>query len=251
MFEKTKKFFIKWHLIEIFVFLLAIITGSYFTFINGTKDLKWYDWVIYVDIIVGILGAILLAKKNRYAWIVLTLDAMLYGSSFIGQGIIATGALNLFVVPVIIVASAFTWKNNLQEGNENHIKTKKLSLKEGIIIFIIIILGILLVGMNLNYFFGDTTSAHPWSAWVDASITIIMLFAFLFSTFRYREAWYLFLFSNVLKIIMFSILLSNFGKTENISPLSLILAVTYAINGIYALYLWKDSQKTEFFNKSK
>jgi len=90
------------------------------------------------------------------------------------------------------------------------------------------------------------SSEKNWTRVADAAISTLMIFGFLLSAFRYRETWTMFLMGDIIKVIMFSILIAY--ASPNTSVLSLILSITYFFNSLHALWVWRNSQKTEIFN---
>ena len=229
---------------ELSLFLVAFITGTYFTFNNGVSDLAWYDWVLWIDVSLGIVAAIALLKKLSYSWILLSLDAMFYGAAIIGQGIYATGVINFLITPLLLSLTLITWKNH-KDPETKLIQTRKLGIKEGLLFSLGVVMITALIGWPLSLLADETLK---WRSWVDSFLAALTVGAFTFSVFRYREAWYLFFFSNTVKIIMFTILLVLY-PTEQTSPLSLILAITYWLNAIYGMFVWRKSQKESIVKK--
>ncbi len=215
-------------LFEFLVFLFTIIVGTVLTFVQSSVS-SWYDWVFLVDIYVGIIAALALSKRVKYANILLILDSILYGSGLIGQQNYATGIINLTLIPIIIIVSIWLWKNQDQE-----IETRKINLVQGISIALLITalttaFGFLMISLV------DSDRSN-FSIWLDAFASVITIFAFLYSALRYRETWFFFIINNIVKIGLFSYLISVNDPT--ISSLSLILAVAYLINAIYGVIVW-------------
>lgn len=215
-------------LFEFLVFLFTIVIGTVLTFVQSSVS-SWYDWVFLVDIYVGIIAALALSKRIKYANILLILDALLYGAGLIGQQNYATGIINLTLIPIIIISSIWLWKNQQQE-----IETKKIDLMQGISITLLITalttaFGFLMISLV-------ESNRSNFSIWLDAFASVITIFAFLCSALRYRETWFFFIVNNIVKIGLFSYLISVNDPT--VSILSLILAVAYLINAIYGVIVW-------------
>ncbi len=215
-------------LFEFLVFLFTIIIGTTLTFVQSSVS-KWYDWVFLIDIYIGIIAALALAKKFKYANILLMLDAILYGSGLIGQQNYATGIINVVLIPIIMIVSIGLWKNQKQE-----IETKKINLIQGISITLLITalttaFAFLMIGVI-------DTSRSEFAIWLDAFASVITIFAFLCSALRYRETWFFFIVNNIVKIGLFSYLIAINDPT--VSILSLILAIAYLINAVYGVIVW-------------
>ena len=62
--------------------------------------------------------------KWKYSWTFLLVDALLFGIAAIGQGLISIGIVNLVVIPIIIIFTAFSWRGKENGDNNNIIETK-------------------------------------------------------------------------------------------------------------------------------
>ncbi len=230
---------------EITLFAIAFISGTIFTFWN-TSGYEWYDWVLYVDIIVGIIAAIALSKKWKWSWILLAFDAILYGSALIGQDLYVTGIVNAVFAPLILSTTLITWRNH-QSKESAAIETRKLDLKFGFLLAFGAIALTAIIGWILTLIDSNNT-LETWRVWIDSFLGVLTLFAFIFSVLRLRETWYLFFFSNTIKVIMFITLLIK--HDPDTSALSLILAITYWINAVYGLVIWRIGQRIELNKKT-
>lgn len=230
---------------EVALFAIAFISGTIFTFSN-TSGYQWYDWVLYVDILVGIVAAISLSKKWKWSWILLAFDAILYGSALIGQNLYVTGIINAIIIPFILSMTLITWRNH-KSNESSEIETQKLNFKYGFLLSLFAILLTAGIGGLLTLIDKNNT-LELWRVWIDSFLGVLTLFAFIFSIFRLRETWYIFFFANTVKVILFTTLLAV--GDANTSPLSLILALTYWINAVYGLVIWRIGKKVEFKRKA-
>ncbi|BDV03588.1 MAG: hypothetical protein HPPSJP_3090 [Candidatus Hepatoplasma scabrum] len=244
--NKLKKIKINW--IEIILFLFAIVTSSYFIFANIDTN-NWDTYLIYVDIFIGIIAAIALSKRYRYAWILLIIDAVFYGSVMFATGSYALATVNVIFLPIILIFAGINWK---KEGftEQNLIKTRKLNFWQGI--FIVTLITILTVGFAafsayvvIDLIGEDEVPTYQIA--LDAFSASISLVAFIFSMLRYRETFFLYTLLNIVKIIMFSLILFAFDKQEGSDKttliISLILAISYFFNALYGLFMWNKGSK--------
>ncbi len=246
------------NLFEIILFSLAIITSiviialelNKVNFNNINSYVLASQIITLIDLPLGIVAAIALSRKWKWSWLLLSIDAVLYGSASLLTGNFSLGIINL-LTPFIFSLTLITWKDFINENDEAQIKTRKLGILEGISLVISIIGLSILLGYgvtSLKQVISNDDGNYFISSLFDASAGILMLFAALMSVFRYRETWYLYLFSNTIKIIFFSLLISQ-GNYENI--LLLVIAITYFINAIYGNIIWWFSKKEHLIKKDQ
>lgn len=236
---------------DLFLFSTTIILGIIIYSVNFNEMSQNSDQIIattllLIDIPLGIFAAIALSKKWKYSWLLLALDAMLYGTAMILSDNWALGLVNLVIFPFIWAMSIYTWKNQEDNVEKSLIKTRQLNLWQSVLLLITIIVGSILVAYGISFI--DKNEAEDYQIFFDSFAAVITLTATLAAVFRFREAWFLYLLANFVKIIMFSTLVAN-GEKEN--ALSLLIACTYFVNSIYGIFLWKmkkDVVSTSFDN---
>jgi nicotinamide riboside transporter PnuC len=89
---------------------------------------------------------------------------------------------------------------------------------------------------------GDPTN---WLSWIDGLMGSVMLFGYLASAFRYRETWYIFAASNVIKIVAWSVAIGQATDMATVASFStsLTLAIVYLVNATFGLIIWQKSKK--------
>ncbi len=230
---------------EIILFIISFSLSSYFLFRNGTGNIKSSDWIIWVDLSIGIIAAILLSRRWKWSWLVLAFDAILYGVAMYLTGNYAIGFVNMILSPMILFFALITWKNHKNQF-EQTIETRKVNLSQGFIVTFVIFLLTATIGFITVQITNSETQIEKSQDWLNAFAASITLFAMIASIFRFRETWYLYFLNNIVKIILFSLLVWK-SYDENI--ISLILASTYFINSIYGMFIWKDGEFESIFNK--
>jgi nicotinamide mononucleotide transporter len=172
----------------------------------------------------------------------------MYGAVTFSNGALALGSLNLFVIPVLLAFSNITWKNHKSKGDYK-LETRKLNKQDGTIVIAAVIMLTAMLGTILVYA-DPTSSPDNWLSWVDGLMASIGLFAFVLSILRYRETWYLFMMSNVVKIIVWTLLIVGVGQSAEVTADNLAsnvqlltLAVIYLLNSIYGMIIWKHGKE--------
>ncbi len=226
-------------IIGITLFILTITLWSDSENQNTISNL-----IALIDIPIGVIAATFLAKRSKLAPLLLSVGALLYGSANFIAGQFALGFVNFIFTPIIYMV-AFIWIWPKQEV-DGEVKTKKFNLTTGLIISglaigIAVVFGVVMTLVNgIGY---DNTTMPAWlitfSTWFDSFAAALMLMAVITSVLRFREAWYFYFTSNVLKIILFTSLII-YGDLASLELL--VLAITYFINSIFALVIWRESE---------
>lgn len=208
--------------------------------------------ITLIDIPMGVIAATFLAKRNKLAPLLLSIDALLYGSANIIAHNYSLGFVNFVLTPFLFLLAYFwLWKSNKNEGT-NEVITRKLNLKTGILISALIIMvavffGIIMAGLGKHT---EIDKGMPvwlfwFQIWFDSFSAALMLAAVIASVTRFREVWYFYFTADILKIILFGSLIIN-GYLANIELL--ILSLTYFTNSLFGMFIWKDSK---VFNLNK
>lgn len=216
-----------------------------------------WDLILTIAAGIGILGALMLSTKNKHAWIILLIEAILYGAnSFFVFESYALGSINMFFIPILLIFTHFfSWGKNNSGGT---IITKKLGIKD----MSIVISGVLILTGSLGTMFifafqgtNFGSDLKDWTAWIDALMASIMAIAFILSSLRYRETFVIFFISNIIKVLSWTIALHWTGAPEykfevgvsvGLYAGSLALAWIYLLNSMFGLLIWRHSRKTTF-----
>lgn len=180
-----------------------------------------------ISSVAGILYVALLSERNILNFIIgfvssSTYIIIAYLSKLYGEVIFYL----IIDLPMIFI-SYYAWRKHLE--NKYQVKSRSLSIKSTIIIFIISIIAIWLYSMILDYIGGVNVI-------VDATSTIVSFIATILMALRYREQWYMWVVVYVVSIIMWA-------TTFNL--LMLIMSISCFISCFIGLINWKKEEKTE------
>ncbi len=222
----------------IILFILSLTIWS-----SGGENKIVSNLIALIDIPVGVMAATFLSKRHKLAPLLLSIDALLYGSANFLAGQIALGVVNFILTPLIYMI-AFFWIWPKQKIIEGEVETRKFNLISGLLITGAAILIAVLFGVTLTLINGvETRYTWPWlngfSIWFDSFAAAIMLMAVITSVMRLRETWYFYFTSNVLKIILFTSLII-YGDLASIELL--VIAITYFMNSIFGMFVWKEAE---------
>ena len=232
------------NLFETILFSITTVIGMILFLISviGTGNNEWKvitsNTLMLIDIPLGILAATFLSKRSKIAPLLLFIDALLYGIVNLLNSHYVLGIVNTIIIPGIFLIAYFTiWsKSKLKE-----VETKKLTIKTGSIILLSIILISMMFGFILPVIFDsinntyETEWLNKYNIWFDSFAATLMIFATISSVLRYRETWIIYMISNIMKIILFTMLLI---MGEGADGLLLLLSLAYLFNTIFGLFVW-------------
>ncbi len=231
------------------LFLLTILVWD-----DGSSNALLINIITLIDLPIGIIAATFLAKRSKLAPLLLSIDALLYGGANMIAGQYALGTVNFIITPILYMV-AFIWiwpKEKSEDGKE--VITRKLNLSTGLLISGIAIAFAVMFGVTMTLL-GDASNSGTLPDWVfwfkiwfDTFAAALMLMAVVTSVFKFREAWYFYFTSNVLKIILFTTLIvcGDLGSIQ-----LLLLAVTYFINALFGMFIWNNSKIVEIKKEQK
>ncbi len=241
------------NLFELCLFIFATVVGvtlfilSITIWSESTDNKDYFGYAIaIIDIPLGVLAATFLSKRHKLAPALLAIDAIFYGTSNFLAGNFALFFVNAVLTPVIYLVAFFViWpKMDAINKDTNEIETRKLNVNSGLIIAGSAILVAVLFGVSITLIkdtstIVDNKTFEYVSIWFDSFAASLMLMAVIAATLRFREVWYLYFTSNIIKLVLFSWSLA-LGNMDDL--LVLVLAVTYLMNTIFGMLIWKDSE---------
>jgi nicotinamide mononucleotide transporter len=220
--HSVKKYFDEWNLWEI-IWLFS------FTVIILTLSILWKDtWYGTVASLTGIWCVVLTAKgkiSNYYFGIVnvILYAVVAYQSKFYGEVM-----LNILYFLPMTVWSIFLWKKHkVSEDRPDDVKVITLKWKERILWFI----GSVLAVLGYTYLLYVLKGNLPW---VDSITTIASVVAMIILARRAIEQWILWIFVDILTVIMWVIAIKQGAGDITI----LIMWIAYLINAIYGYINW-------------
>lgn len=226
---------------------------------NFIKSFKWYELtfiiVSFVSLIIlniifnkdqiinlifhtittllGILGASLNLKKVRWAFIIYSIYALLYGINALYVKNYGEGVLNLvFNLPLYI----YTTVKLLKKNNTNNTTFKINTLPIKYLIIIICIIPIIAVGYGflLKYL----KSNFPF---INALATAFALSCAFMASKAYKEQWIFWLLYSAILTVLWGL---TYSSSSTSSILYLVLNSLYLIINLYGLITWyKDYYK--------
>lgn len=213
-----KKTFLYPFIIIIFSIVCGIITKDYFL---GTATLMC-----------GLLNGYYASTRKvcNYVFGLLFCVFNLYVSYL--NGLYGIFAFSLIIFVPSQIQGFISWLKNRNKNNE--VIVRHFDLKTSLIVIVSSLLGSLGLGYLLTKVPGQNL------AFLDSTSTILNVCSIVLMNLRYKEFWIIYLFSNIVDLIIWSI---NVCYGTPNAMMMLIVSIGYLLMNIYGLYKWLDSEE--------
>lgn len=213
-----KKAFLYPFIIIIFSIVCGIVTKDYFL---GTATLMC-----------GLLNGYYASTRKvcNYVFGLLFCIFNLYVSYI--NGLYGIFAFSLIIFIPSQIQGFISWLKNRNKNNE--VIVRHFDLKTSLIVIVSSLLGSLGLGYLLTKVPGQNL------AFLDSSSTILNVCTIVLMNLRYKEFWIIYLFNNIVDLIIWSIN-AWYGTTN--AMMMLIVSIGYLLMNIYGLYKWLDSEE--------
>ncbi|AKX34224.1 nicotinamide mononucleotide transporter [Spiroplasma litorale] len=189
--------------------------------------------------ITGTIGVILGAKGKLSAFIIATVNSIMY-IIIAFQGILISSVIlhTCFYIPMNIVGF-FLWIKN--RNKKDDVIARRLSFK-GIMFSFMMLMVMYLIYSLIMYNFSIAKNV-----WFDCFILISTIIAILLMVFRYVDQWILWILANIMNLTMWVIIIINiqnevYEKTTAI--IFVIMYISYLINSVYGIINWIKLKKS-------
>lgn len=182
--------------------------------------------------ITGITANIFVAKQMISNYPLGIINTLMYAYMAYQSRLYGDFTLNLFYYLPTNIIGWILWAKVSNENEEHEIKSKKLTLKQGVIISTITIIAIFLYAYILKLMNGNLTL-------IDSCSTVLSIVAMILMIKQYAEQWWLWILVNVVSIIMWAITLYQ----GNGDVATLVMWIIYLLNSIYGLVKWYKANK--------
>lgn len=213
-----KKTFLYPFIIIIFSIVCGIITKDYFL---GTATLMC-----------GLLNGYYASTRKvcNYVFGLLFCVFNLYVSYL--NGLYGIFAFSLIIFVPSQIQGFISWLKNRNKNNE--VIVRHFDLKTSLIVIVSSLLGSLGLGYLLTKVPGQNL------AFLDSTSTILNVCSIVLMNLRYKEFWIIYLFNNIVDLIIWSI---NVCYGTPNAMMMLIVSIGYLLINIYGLYKWLDSEE--------
>lgn len=213
-----KKAFLYPFIIIIFSIVCGIVTKDYFL---GTATLMC-----------GLLNGYYASTRKvcNYVFGLLFCVFNLYVSYL--NGLYGIFAFSLIIFVPSQIQGFISWLKNRNKNNE--VIVRHFDLKTSLIVIVSSLLGSLGLGYLLTKVPGQNL------AFLDSTSTILNVCTIVLMNLRYKEFWIIYLFNNIVDLIIWSI---NVCYGTPNAMMMLIVSIGYLLMNIYGLYKWLDSEE--------
>ena len=210
--------------------MIVIIVSAIISIIIGiiTKDAIIGSLILFTSIMNSYLASI--GKKESY--ITGLISSILTSYVSLKNNLYGLFFFYLIIFAPMQVYGYINWKNN--EDDSKNVKIRAFTLKNSLIIIFACIIGSFLLGYLL------TLIPNQKLAFLDASSNIINLCAVILMILRFNESWWIWLFNNIIDLIIWSVTFKNNGMAAfSMFTSSLI----YLIINVYGIIKWSRKLK--------
>ena len=212
--------------------IIVIIVSAIISIIIGiiTKDAIIGSLILFTSIMNSYLASI--CKKESY--ITGLISSILTSYVSLKNNLYGLFFFYLVIFAPMQVYGYINWKNN--EDDSKNVKIRAFTLKNSLIIIFACIIGSLLLGYLL------TLIPNQKLAFLDSSSNIINLCAVILMILRFNESWWIWLFNNIIDLIIWSVTFKNNGMAAfSMFTSSLI----YLIINVYGIIKWNKKLKDD------
>lgn len=221
MFNIIKNYFDDWSKFEINLIVIS-------TLIMLTSSLIAQDGLIaLISGITGIVSVVLCAKGKSSTYIIGSIQVLTYAYLSYNNKLYGEVMLNLlYYIPMNVIGFCM-WSRHKNDNGD--IITKTLSIKNRIFV----LAGTCFIILAYAKFLETIGGYLPL---VDAITTISTVIAVLLMVFRYAEQWFLWLFVDILSIIMWVTIVIT--KKDMAAVITTIMWIAYTVNAFYGYFNW-------------
>ena len=212
--------------------IIVIIVSAIISIIIGiiSKDAIIGSLILFTSIMNAYLASI--CKKESY--ITGLISSILTSYVSLKNNLYGLFFFYLVIFAPMQVYGYINWKNN--EDDSKNVKIRAFTLKNILIIIFACIIGSLLLGYLL------TLIPNQKLAFLDSSSNIINLCAVILMILRFNESWWIWLFNNIIDLIIWSVTFKNNGMAAfSMFTSSLI----YLIINVYGIIKWNKKLKDD------
>ncbi len=212
--------------------IIVIIVSAIISIIIGiiSKDAIIGSLILFTSIMNSYLASI--CKKESY--ITGLISSILTSYVSLKNNLYGLFFFYLVIFAPMQVYGYINWKNN--EDDSKNVKIRAFTLKNSLIIIFACIIGSFLLGYLL------TLIPNQKLAFLDASSNIINLCAVILMILRFNESWWIWLFNNIIDLIIWSVTFKNNGMAAfSMFTSSLI----YLIINVYGIIKWNKKLKDD------
>lgn len=212
--------------------IIVIIVSAIISIIIGiiSKDAIIGSLILFTSIMNSYLASI--CKKESY--ITGLISSILTSYVSLKNNLYGLFFFYLVIFAPMQVYGYINWKNN--EDDSKNVKIRAFTFKNSLIIIFACIIGSLLLGYLL------TLIPNQKLAFLDSSSNIINLCAVILMILRFNESWWIWLFNNIIDLIIWSVTFKNNGMAAfSMFTSSLI----YLIINVYGIIKWNKKLKDD------
>ena len=216
---------LKWY--EWIMFVAMIVIGGYYM-VTDTKHPQWYLIINYISSIFGICCIFLCAHASWPNWLFAIVNTLLYSVILFYNHVYGTLALELVYYMPTNILGLCMWRKHLDHKQKDICKTRTMSWRQRLMMIGVVTISTVIYHMILVRVGGET-------AWLDALVVAIGIIATFLEMKRFSDQYFLWIVTDVIAVIQWIILADAIMITKK---------SIYLIMAVIGLYQWRKLQKT-------
>lgn len=234
---------------EIFLMASIIVLAIMSFIIKGEFGIN--NFIACVSAVIGVFCVVLGAKGSMANWIFGIIECFLYTYISI-SGHIYGDALQriLYTLPMQFIGW-YLWSKREKDDESTQIQTRYMSWATRLVYLSVTVLMVLALGYFLMYagphltnffeymhFRVQSNYASVSQLWLDATTTVLAIVAMYISVKAYVEQWYIWLFINIMTILIWV------QSDTDFSFMVIAKYSVYLLNSFYGIYMWNKLSKS-------
>lgn len=225
--EKIKNYFSDWTLFEKCWLILSSIIIVILSLIWGDSPLA------LISSLAGIISVVLCAKGKIMNYAFGMIQALTYLYICFGAHLYGEVMYNTIMIPIIIIG-IINWKKHMN-SEETEVKARNLTVRGWVITILGSVLAIVVYMKILSAIGGEFTL-------FDSMSTVLSVIASLLMITRYSEQWLMWIFVNVVSVVMWvSVLVNGGGGDITIA----VMWTAYLFNSVYGYINWRKMARSK------
>lgn len=178
-------------------------------------------------LITGILNAIYATKKNKITYLFGLINYLLMAYVAFKNNLYGIFIFYTFIFAPLQIKGYIEW--NKQEKQKGKVIKKDINLKVSILLITVCLIVSFILAYLLNLI------PNQKLPFLDALANCINLSGVILLIFRFKEAWWIWLFNNIIELSIWTIVFINGGVN---SFMMVLVSIVYLVINIYGIFSW-------------
>lgn len=244
------KSFRRLNMFEILLMTAILVLAIISFIVKGEFGIN--NFIAALSAVMGVFCVVLGAKGSMANWIFGIIECFLYTYISISGHIYGDAMQRIIYTLPMQFVGWYLWSKRERKDESTQINTRYMTWTtraEYLVVMLVMVLGLgyflKFAGPHLTDFFSymhfhvQANYASESQLWLDATTTVLAIVTMFISVKAYVEQWYMWLFINVLSILIW------IQSDTDFSFMVVAKYSVYLVNSFYGIYMWNKLSKTE------